>query len=201
MFATEDREYLRGEKQYATEQGEYDRRSTIRQRLFDGIVDFKEAQRRLSDWNWQKFIEQDRDGYDELRTGMIAAVSLFYEYHRALDLDFEETIRRAVEEAHEGSGVSRGVPKQVVDNVELDIDTSSPAGVGEIHNRISRKLKNDEPLTDREIRLGISADVETRNRVIEHTLERRDNPSEKYKNWARHAEDRFDDSQSEEESS
>lgn len=154
MFQPVDRQYLRGEKEYATDQGEYSRQQAIRERLFGGIIDFRIAQRNLSEWNWKKFLDLDRQDEMELRSGMVAAMALFYEIHHAKGWDFSTTLRDAVEEAYK-YGTRRQMPPQVVEQAEFQVFTREPEKYREIQERIIQKLDEGHELTDHEIRVAI----------------------------------------------
>ncbi|MCD2205325.1 MULTISPECIES: hypothetical protein [Halobacteriales] len=188
MFDSVDREYLRGQKEYQVPQSEYERRKVIRQRLFDGIVDFVEAQQRLSNWNWQKFLDQDFEDENDLIDGMASAIALFYEYHQAKNKDFERTLDRAIEEAHTQGWAKRDMPNHEVRNVELDIDTADRPSPKEVRARITQKISDGVPLTDTDIAEGLRwGDIETKNAIEEHGKRQKEERAlDKKREWFEH---------------
>lgn len=157
-----DRLFLINHEEPPSDRAEYDRHKAIRQRLYDGIVDFQLAHRHIGVWNWRKFLALDRDTDGEseitrerdLRNGMAAAMALFYEIHHAKDWSFENTLRLAIEDAYRAGVMNREMPHKRVESVDFQVEAHEVEDYGVDLERVSQKLQENAELTDREVRFA-----------------------------------------------
>jgi hypothetical protein len=175
MFGESDRKYLFGIEDYVgglSRKADYNRRRAIVDRLRGSIEDFTIAQRQMGSRVWHMLVDLSDDECRQLRRGMISALAMFYEIHEHFGWDLEDTLYRAVQEAHTQGSAKRSVPIREVRNVNLDIDTAERPSVTEVNERLKEKVKNGEGLTDTDIAEGLKrGDIETKNAIeayIEH---------------------------------
>jgi hypothetical protein len=151
-----DRPFLINHEGAPSDRAEYARQEDIRDRLFDGILDFQLAQRHLDEWNWRKFLDLDTNGARELRNSMAAAMALFYEIHRKKNWSFHNTLHQAVDQAYSTGVTQRTMPNRYLANVDLEIETHEPEEYGANHERVAQKIVENAELTDREVRFAAS---------------------------------------------
>lgn len=104
ILSEADRAYLRGEKQYASEQSERNARARIRDRLFDGVRDFELLVEALSERD-RKLVFEKRFADLEGAAGFDALVSWLAFGYLAVgdtDLAFEDVLHEAVNVAEAG---------------------------------------------------------------------------------------------------
>lgn len=157
MLEPVDREYLRGEKEYANPETEYWRERELTDRVYGALDDFQFLKRHIQGRTWEKLRTPEPTANSKARDDMAAAMAMFFEIHEANGWDFEETVRRAIEGAYSYGGARRDLSRTVVEEVGLQIKTHEPADPDVITERIQRKLKNDELLTDHEIAEAVKA--------------------------------------------
>lgn len=153
MLETKDRDHLEGRTNYPRPESAYRRERELTDRVYGALEDFRYLQKQLTSKNdthgrvWGRLCDPDPTAHVAARDGMAAAIALFYEIHTANDWDFEDTLRRAIEGAYSYGGSRRDLQHRVVEDVSLDIETHAPAPIGEVKDRIQRKLQNGERLT------------------------------------------------------
>ena len=102
MLVAEDREYLRGEKEYNSRQGVHDRRKAIRARIVNTILDFELADQNLSDEDRRKVRDEVMDELPEFSTfggprpasgGVVSTLAFIANLHDDVE-HFEQTLDR-----------------------------------------------------------------------------------------------------------
>ncbi|MBC9988403.1 hypothetical protein E4P24_18840 [Haloferax sp. AS1] len=154
ILTPDDRTYLRGEKEYSSEQSEIDARYRIRKRIKDSILDFSVILSNLSQKDREQVFrsnapQQDSGGETSLSDfeefikktrfvkGIENAIAFLYLGISDLDWDFEEVVEAGVRSAEEKHG-------KVVENVSVSIhiDYSEPD-----FEELMLKLESGEGLT------------------------------------------------------
>lgn len=172
IFNEADRKYLAGVSNYIeglSRKADYNRRDAITSRLIGTLKDFKFALVHLSGESWSMLLDRAEEQPREVRDGMVSAIGLFYEIHERLGWDFEDTLRRGVEEAYTTGSIQRDLPDRSVQEVSLNTHLVKKEGIEEVNDRIRRKVQNGERLTDREVRLALEhGDVAVKNALLRH---------------------------------
>jgi len=126
MLVPEDREFLRGEKEYNSRQGVHDRRKAIRTRIVNTILDFSLVFENLSDGDRQKVCDEVMHKTPDhslmarptsAPADVAATLAFLCDLHEDLP-HFERTIEHAVERVF----WHRDTP---VANVETSIDVDT----------------------------------------------------------------------------
>lgn len=133
-----------------THQHWYQGKARLRTSLLTAIGDFPEVQEHLSSWNWPKVVDEIRDNEGSTRSGMTAAIALFYEIHQAMGWDFERTLHEAVDRAYTHGSIERNLNNRIVDDVSVNLELVDNPEAGEMRERVKAKLENQNPLTDGE---------------------------------------------------
>lgn len=177
MFNKEDRKYLAGISEYVnglSRKADYNRRSEISDRLIGTLKDFSFGQDRIQGDSWSMLLDRAQEQPKTVRDGMASAMALFYEIHERLGWDFEDTLRRAIEEAYLSGSVQRDLPDRNVNSVSLHTQIEKQEGIAEVNDRIRWKIQNGKRLTDREVRLALEyGDVGVKRALQEHFKNRR----------------------------
>lgn len=134
-----------------TERGMRSARARIRDRIKNGLLDFRLI--------FDHLAEDDRDALQDagaheramLHDGMVAATALFYEIHDREGWSFQEFLERAVEDAHRDN--KRSPERMIVEGVEFDVSLRSPRSREEIERSALQKFTRGHELTDREYRV------------------------------------------------
>ena len=162
-----DRKFLRGEKEYASEQSERDARYRIRQRVKNAIMDFSILLRHMQDKDRSQifsdyFTESKEPDPDELTNddlediieetmfigGVSDAIGFFYLGSTDTGTPFDEVIEAGLSSGEEQRGF-------VVDSVDVSFDISrEQPDTGDLLN----KLLSGEGLTAEELRAVLRSD-------------------------------------------
>lgn len=169
MLTESDRENLGVNKaEYAySESAFYNRKAGMRQAVVNAMADFDDVQRKMEPWNWNKFVELAEENEREVRNGMIAAIALFYELHRAAGWDFRKTMWDAIDRAYT-HGQERGLSNRIVEGVSFKPDLREPRDPDEMRERINEKIESDELLTNYEMAWAAQASGKIWERVRKH---------------------------------
>lgn len=172
MFNEADRKYLAGVSDYInalSRKADYNRRDAIATRLIGALRDFKFAHIHLSGDSWSMLLDRAEEKPREARDGMVGAIGLFFEIHERLGWDFEDTLRRGIEEAYTNGSIHRDLPNRDVREVSLNTGLVKQEGIEEVNDRIRRKVQKGERLTDREVRLALEyGDVAVKDALLSH---------------------------------
>lgn len=95
LLSPADRAYLRGETAYGSVQSERNARARIRDRVYDGLLDFEVLVEGLSDRDRRLVTESRADG-TALFDGLVSTVAFVYRAAEDAGLDFETLLREAV---------------------------------------------------------------------------------------------------------
>lgn len=186
MLESKDRKYLRGEINYAQPEGESRRERELTDRVYGALDDFQFLQQKAQGRVWQKLRNPDPTPAVDARDGMAATMAIFFEIHEANGWDFEDTVRRAIEGAYSYGASRRDLQRKVVDNVDLHVETHDTPSPSEVRQRVQRKLRNGESLTDYEIAEAAKAgDLDTLHWLQDYLRERRS--KEQSEEWIDHA--------------
>lgn len=122
VLSKKDRLYLldAGEEETKSSKGRVTR-SRIRDRIYNGVLDFKIIRNEVEARDRQKVFEDFPDDMD-FRQGVIAAVEFLYQGIEETDHDFEEVLVPAIESAERKlSGEDKGHNIEV--DIEFDVET------------------------------------------------------------------------------
>lgn len=158
ILTPDDRMYLRGEKEYSSEQSEIDARYRIRKRIKDSILDFsvifadlaqkdreqvfrsnapqENSDEKTSLGDFEEFVKETR-----FVNGIENAIAFLYLGICDLDWDFEDIVEAGIRSAEEKRG-------KVVENVSVSIDISYSEPDFE---ELILKLESGEGLTREEM--------------------------------------------------
>lgn len=98
ILSKADRAYLRGETELGSVQSERNARARVRDRIFDGILDFEVLVEHLSERDRELVVENRFEEIDgtEAFDALVSAVAFLYQTTRDTDLDFEAVLNEAV---------------------------------------------------------------------------------------------------------
>lgn len=98
ILSQADREYLRGETTFATQQSERNARARIRDRIYNAILDFEYLVEHLEDRDRELVFEkrfENMDGTDAL-DAMVSAMAFLYLATGDTDLEFESVLSEGI---------------------------------------------------------------------------------------------------------
>lgn len=176
-----DREFLRGKKEFASEQSSIDARYRIRQRIRHAILDFSVILYHLGQRDRRQIFDAysnntpDRDSSnlsrDEVRglventmfaSGVSDTIAFLYLGMGDANLSFEPILESAIEAAEEERGY-------VLENITVDITLSRARPDTE---QLRRKLENGEGLTEDELKALIrSGEFEFTESSLDHIFQ------------------------------
>jgi hypothetical protein len=140
ILSQADRAYLRGEADLATVQSERNARARIRDRIYDGILDFELLVGELSDHDRELVFEKrmaETEG-TEVFDALVSALAFLYQGTGDTELDFETVLK-------EGINVAEATDERVA-TVDLDL-TFRNLSVDQLRS----KLESGEELSLTEI--------------------------------------------------
>ncbi|SDM50543.1 hypothetical protein SAMN04487949_1889 [Halogranum gelatinilyticum] len=163
ILTPDDRKFLKGKKEFSSEQSERDARYRIRKRVKNSILDFSILLHHLDERDRKQVFSKhmakssdDEISSEKLREfvestmfsqGISDAISLLYLGVSDAGDSFEAVLKEGVAGAEESKGY-------LVDSVSVDIDVSR--GKPDMEDLVS-KLNSGEPLSEEEIRAVINS--------------------------------------------
>lgn len=164
-----DREYLLGNKTYQDDQQEINRRSSIRQRVQDSIVDFSilfkhlssrdrkqifgdiKSKKQSSNQLYFKLDPKPRADNTDLENGIIDGFGFFYLGCEDADMNFERTLESGINRAEKNIIVNISIqePDDLVDSAAkklLDNDPLSSEEAQAIAQRLDEDSSKTEPV-------------------------------------------------------
>jgi hypothetical protein len=151
LLTEKQRRYLRGEKEYDNAQSERDMRYKIRERVKNGLLDFKILAKELEPRDRKQIfkdvrsaVERGDTGFteeeilreDEL-SGIVHAMEFLYLAADDAEIPFERTVELGVRETKTGGLFA---PSNVEVTVDENIETD--------HESVFEKIEGGEPLTE-----------------------------------------------------
>lgn len=174
LFDPVDRNFIIGRKEYEIPQNRYRRERVISDRLAGGLQDLRLFQRHAKPKLLEKLLPDETGAQRALRDDMVSAIALFYEIHETAGWDFEDTLRRSVDEAYTYGADRRDLQRKVVDEVRFHTETHTRTDSLEVRARVRRKLENGEKLTDHEIaEIVLGGNIDTIRWLQDYIKERR----------------------------
>lgn len=160
LFTPDDRAHLRGEREHLHDQSQYRAERRIATRARDGLRDLRLLHRGANTRVLKRVYDGDPVEQRQLRDDIVAGLALLYEIHEVNGWDFQETVRRAVEEAYtygpgrDGPDGADRLDRCSVNGVHFHADLEPALGgqLNEINDRIREKMAQGEDLTDSEVR-------------------------------------------------
>ena len=137
LLTPADRAYLRGERRYEREQTERNTRARIRDRVYDGLLDFEVLTTGLADRDRELLVERLTEVGPPAFDALASAVAFLYETSEATDLSFERVL---------AEGIALAAAPDRAASVDLDV-TYHALSPGELR----RKARVGERLTLTEI--------------------------------------------------
>jgi len=151
MLSKEDRAFLLRDKSSGVGKNARDpdesRRATryrIRKRIYNAILDFSLVYSHLSEKDRKLiFANQSRNPQDEMALWNSAIHTLAFLYERLTEEEdyqnFEYSLEAAVMEAIDKPGTLRRLSDDTVKNIEVDVDTSRVARLGDVGDKIRQE--------------------------------------------------------------
>lgn len=104
ILSSADRAYLRGEKEFASEQAERNARARIRDRVFEATLDYELLVEHLSDRDRELVFEKRVGSMDgtEAFDALVSAVAFLYRAVKDTDVDFETVLSEGINVAEAG---------------------------------------------------------------------------------------------------
>lgn len=150
VLTRKQREYLLGRKDFENSQSERDMRYKIRERIKNGLLDFKILARELEERDREQIFKDVRSAVqrgdtqfteDEILrenelSGMVHAVAFLYLATGDIDVPLERVVELGVRETKTGGLFA---PSDVEVTIDEKIETD--------HQRLFEKIEEDEPLT------------------------------------------------------
>ncbi|PHQ45131.1 hypothetical protein DJ68_14615 [Halorubrum sp. C3] len=179
-----DKEFLRGEKEYASKQGRYDRRRAIRERTREAFRDFQLLRDTLDREERDKIFDPPVDERVDLLTAMGETIAFLYHalegdagsnrtpIDRSIDFPFSQILELGVrhgEIARQNADAERPFGGRVEVTFEVNIDHNHTADRSRVIEELARN--GGMGLTDQELRAVITHAARDTVRGPDHMID------------------------------
>ena len=145
ILSPADRDYLLGDVEMSHEQSKRNAEARIRQRIFDGVVDFDLLVPFLEEKDRRQVFERAHSE-EEFVDGLTAMLAFTYLGLKEQGIDFERVLVPAVRSAEEAYAVEQSATNVSVE-ISFDVETTVQSTLEGIESRVAA----GEPVTPREL--------------------------------------------------
>ncbi|MFC5972657.1 hypothetical protein ACFPYI_15075 [Halomarina salina] len=150
LLRRSDRAYLRGEKEYESQQVHYNKRATIRKRIHNAILDFELIELALRDRDRDKIFENADEWLDEEDTDLLSAIEALigwiYAGLKSQGYDAEAIFENGIERGDGDLGTAADA-KIVQTDVSVIVRSRRIEGI----QQIKEKIEAGDPVMYRDV--------------------------------------------------